>query len=562
MCQLKYCWLGWVAINFLIAACTVPQQNLSKYQSNFSGKRVFSQTPTSSPNEGDLAEPLNDQALSASTDRNSLSAKKKLFRYNSSRSLQSETERTRIHTSFQNPEHYLKEDISFWREPLTEQTETADLERQKTDNSYENENIVTPQKKTITEKVIYDIPIVLNKRVKQALNYYLTKRRSSLKAGVRRSGKYLNLIKGILKEEGVPQDLAYLVATESNYNHRAYSHAGAAGLWQFMPATGRLYGLKKDRWVDERLDIVKSTHAAARLLKNLYETFDSWELALAAYNAGEGRVRKGIRIAKARKRPVSYWTLHLPRETKRYVADFMAITVISKNLGKYGLDQVTMSPPLDGNKVELSTDFSLQEVAKRSNVSFKKLLVLNAFLLRGVPPIHQDTYQLYVPAEHRGALMASLQRNPDASIQWKEQVVLADKSLYMARLLKQHGTPVYFRVKEGDNLWQLSKRHNTSVERLRSWNQIKTNNLIRVNQRLKIYLPTWKVYSMLTRETLVASNTSSSKSRIITVRPGETLSRLARKYRVSVKQLQTWNNLDEPEELRAFQKLIISPPQV
>ncbi len=594
MCQSKYCWLGWVATIFLVAACTVPRQDLSKYKSEFSDQRVFSETPASSPNqeihanldngssmvlEGDSVEPLDHQSLSApAITKESPLSQKDITKDDLESSVSSlsppASDQAPVDTPIRDSEYTVKEDTPFtedeslnqpsrWKQPFSVEQNEISSQSEKTDHSYKRETTSAVSDHDSPEQVTYDIPIVFNKRVKQVLNYYLKKRKKSVEVGIRRSGKYLPLIKRILKEEGVPLDLAYLVATESNYDHRAYSPAGAAGLWQFIPATGRTYGLKKNRWVDERLDIVKSTHAAARLLKHLYETFNSWELALAAYNAGEGRVRKGIRIAKAKKRPVSYWTLNLPKETKRYVADFMAITIISKNLKKYGFDHIEKLPPLSGEKIELSTNFSLQEVAKRSNQPFEKLLLLNGFLIKAVPPLNQRKYSIYLPTvESEQRLLVSLAKNPNPYIQWKERVVLADKSPYITRLLKKHGAPVYFRVRKGDNLWKLAKRYNTTVTRLRWWNKIGSNNLIRINQRLKFYLPTGKVYSMLASDrALVASNTRNSK-RTITVRPGDTLSLLARKYRVSVKQLQTWNKLAAPEALKAYQKLIVFPPSV
>ena len=421
-------------------------------------------------------------------------------------------------------------------------------------------------------EVTYDLPIRFNKRVKQVLDYYLKKGRQALEKGISRSGKYLPLLRSILKEEGLPQDLAYLVATESNYNPRARSSSGAVGLWQFMKNTARIYHLRQDQWIDERMDVVKSTHAAARHLKYLYKQFGTWELALAAYNAGGGRVRKEIKRAKAKKRPMDYWSLQVPRETKRYVADYMAVTIISKNLEKYGLAHIAKESPMRRKKIKISTDFSLKEIAKRVKMPFKELWNLNPFLIQSVPPLDQEEHEIYLPHDHELRFVISLYKQPNPSREWKMKLAQADKSARMTELLTRYGAPTYIRVKKGDSLWKMAREHNTTVARLRRWNKVNKKGLLQINQQLKIYLPTWKVFDALiespspkadksNKKSLAASN-KAKKSRTITVKPGDTLSAIARKYRVTVKQLMGWNKLKRARELKAYQKLIVSPPPV
>lgn len=407
--------------------------------------------------------------------------------------------------------------------------------------------------------VRYDIPIRHNKRVKQMIDFYLTRGRKNLTKGIERSGRYLPMLRRELKKGGLPQDLAYLVATESNYNPKARSHAGAVGMWQFMKATGKRSGLHQNQWMDERLDPMKSTQAAIHHLKYLYKKFGNWELSLAAYNAGEGRVRRAIRRAKANKRPTDYWSLRLPRETSRYVADFMAVTTISKNLKKYGLDHIKKAPPLDLKKLEVSTDFSLQEVAKRSKTPLNQVLQDNPSLIYAVPPLNQKKYELYLPKAGELAFVISTYKNPNPTTAWKAKFASVTRSKQMTRLLKKYGTPTYIRVRKGDSLWKLSAKHETTIARLRTWNRLNKKGTLRVGQKLKIYHPTWKVFDQLV-QTSSSSRSSAKSPSVIVVKPGDTLSSLSRKYRVSVKQLLQWNKLKRANALKAHQKLRVAPP--
>ncbi len=415
----------------------------------------------------------------------------------------------------------------------------------------------------VEETVTYDIPIVRNQRVDHFINLYLTKYRKALEIGIKRSGRYLATIRRILKEEGMPLDLAYLVAVESNYQARVRSSASAVGFWQFIASTGRRYQMRQNRWLDERMELESSTRAASRYLRYLYDRFGNWEHALAAYNAGEGRVNKTIRRAKKKGLPTDFWSLKkLPRETRGYVPAFMAVTILSKNLEKYNLNHIEQDAPLKIEKITVSTDYSLSEIARRAKIPTKKLAKLNPFLLRGVPPLNQKTYYLYVPKQNKPQLIQSLAANPKPSRQWKLALAETFKSRKMTNLLSKYGDPIYIRVQKGDSLWKLAKKHHTTVSRLLKWNKLKKNSILRIKQRLKVYLPSWEVFAKLEEKPVkIAKRKRRAKTRVITVKPGDTLSELAKRYRVSVKKLLSWNNLRRPQALRAHQKLIVSPPR-
>ena len=410
--------------------------------------------------------------------------------------------------------------------------------------------------------VHYDIPIIYNDRVNLLLSFYLNEGKKNLITGIERSGKYLPLIRKIFKEEGIPQDLAYLAATESNYNPQARSRAKAVGLWQFIRTTGLHYNLRQNQWLDERMDVFKSTRAAARHLKYLYKKFDSWELALAAYNAGEGRVRRDIKRAKAKGSPADYWSLPLPKETKRYVADYMAVTIISKNLEEYQLDHIVKNSPIDWKTITLSTGFSLQEIARRSKMTFQELRQHNPALQQGIPPIREKKYTLYIPRNRKLHLAMSLKKQPGPDIRWKIKIRNSNNSTQMLQYLTKYGNLMHIRVKKGDSLWKLAQKHDTTVARLRYWNRINKKGFLKIGQHLKIYRPNGNVYELLLREKTKRTVKRFPIPKSIIVKPGATLYALAKKYQVSVRNLMRWNKLKNARLLRAHQKLLVSAPLV
>ena len=411
-----------------------------------------------------------------------------------------------------------------------------------------------------TKQVRYDVPILYNDRVNQLLSFYLNDGKKTLTTGIERSGKYLPMIRKIFKEEGIPQDLAYLAATESNYNPQARSRAQAVGLWQFIRTTGLRYKLRQNQWIDERMDVLKSTRVAARHLKYLYNKFNSWELALAAYNAGEGRVRRDIKSAKAKGRSADYWSLPLPKETQRYVADYMAVTIISKNLEEYLLDHILKAPPMEWKSITLSTNFSLQEIARRSKMTLQELRDHNPALIQGIPPIHDKKYTLYIPRNHEHHLAMSLKKQPNPDIRWKIKIRGLNKSPQMLQYLTKFGTPTYIRVKKGDNLWKLAQKHDTTVARLSYWNRLNKKGFLKIGQRLKIYRANEEVYRRLLQPVTKRRVKLSPTPKTIVVKPGATLYALAKKYQVSVKKLMRWNKLKNARLLKAHQKLFVSAP--
>lgn len=441
-----------------------------------------------------------------------------------------------------------------------QELDATELESLETDSQSSQESPELAMVEEKEQKPLYDITVVRNKRVDHYINYYTTRLKRSVEIGFKRSEPYYHLLRSILKEEGVPQDLVYLVFIESNFRSNALSHAHALGFWQFIPSTGQRYGLSQNRWVDERMHPIKATRAAAQYLKFLHDRFDSWPLALAAYNAGEGRVDRAIDYNKRRNLPTDYWHLPLPRETKRYVPAFMAMVIIAKEPQKYDLPAIEPLDSFPNSEIMVSTDFSIKEIAVRSGMKYQDLMELNPYYKMAVPPMNQKSYTLIMPEANQPKLQASLQEDPKPSTQWKMLVANSNKSRAMTNLLQKYGEVTYFSVRSGDNLWNLARKHHTTVGRLLTWNNLNKNSIIRPRQRLKLYRPTWQVFVKL--DEMVNKYKTQKRAlaqRVITVKPGETLSELALRHRTSVKNLMAWNNLSSPTALKAYQKLVIHP---
>ena len=246
------------------------------------------------------------------------------------------------------------------------------------------------------EATRFDMPMVVNKRVLQFLEYYLGPGREITELGLQRAGRYLDYFREVFEREEVPLDLIYLPHVESLFKATAYSRAHAAGVWQFVSGTARSYGLEVGWWIDERNNVELSTVAAARHLRDLYGEFGDWYLALAAYNAGPGRVRRNLR----RYGKLDYWSMverrMLPRDTRHYVPAVLAAILIHKNPETYGF-LVEADEPQQYEKVEVTHQFDLRVIAEEIEVETEILEELNPELRRGITPYVDQPYQLRVP---------------------------------------------------------------------------------------------------------------------------------------------------------------------
>ncbi len=243
----------------------------------------------------------------------------------------------------------------------------------------------------------FDIPVVYNAATKKWIDYFSGRGRKHFKRYAQRAGRYAPVLSKILNDEGMPRDLIYLSMAESGFSNAARSWAKAVGPWQFMPYTGKKFGLEVGFYLDERRDPLKATVAASNYLKYLYEMFDSWELAMAGYNAGEGKIGRAIRRYKTK----NYWKIrrgrYLKAETKNYVPKIMALAIIGKNLSKFGFNDIEFKKPLDFEEIQVPANSDLYRVGEVLGLDFKMVKKYNPELLRWQTPVKGESYTLRVP---------------------------------------------------------------------------------------------------------------------------------------------------------------------
>jgi membrane-bound lytic murein transglycosylase D len=257
-------------------------------------------------------------------------------------------------------------------------------------------------------ELVRHLPMDVNSQIAYFVKYYTTEKREVLQRWFRRCGPFLPYFRVIFREEGLPEDLVYLALVESGCNPFAVSRAGAVGIWQFIESTARLYGLKIDYWIDERKDFIKSTHAAVRYLKKLYETFGDWRLAVASYNAGEGRVSRALKARNF----ADYWKVMMsgaiPFETFAYLPQWLAVSIIIKDPQKYGFLTVT-EDPWDFVEVMVPGGLDLRVLSLAGEMDYEILRKLNAELRREFTP-PGELYPLKVPITSADKLLTNLKR--------------------------------------------------------------------------------------------------------------------------------------------------------
>jgi membrane-bound lytic murein transglycosylase D len=277
----------------------------------------------------------------------------------------------------------------------------------------------------------FDIPITVNSRVEEFILYFQTVIREKFSNWLAQSSKYEPLMRSVLQENGLPEDLVYLSLIESGFNPYAYSRSKAVGLWQFIAPTGKRYGLKVSPWVDERRDPEKSTLAAAMYLRDLYDMFECWYLAAAGYNAGEGKIARGMK----RYRTDDFWQLtkyrYLKRETKDYVPQMIAAALIAKNPEGYGFDGIEYEEPLCYDKVTVPEATDIRSIAKACEVSVEELRDLNPELLRVYTPPNVSDYEIKIPCGKKNIFLANFETLQQAKdLQFKTHVARKGETSY------------------------------------------------------------------------------------------------------------------------------------
>jgi len=390
------------------------------------------------------------------------------------------------------------------------------------------------------------IDLVYNRHVKAFINLYAKKGRNQTARMLGLKEIYFPLFEEVLDKYNMPYELKYLAIVESALNPTAGSRAGAKGLWQFMYSTGKMYGLQSNSMVDDRFDPYKSTDAAARHLKDLYDIYGTWELALAAYNSGPGNVNRAIRRAGGVK---NYWAVwpFLPRETRGYVPAFIAVNYIFNYAAEhniypvdpgilyYGIDTVTVRDVL-----------SFDQISEFMHIDKVDLDFLNPPYKEGIIPATKGkTYKLRLPREKVGYFID----NEDSLYHFKSKEGI-ERDKLLAQIKKAQERSIHI-VRSGENLGLIAHRYRTSVSKLKAWNGLRSSRIY-PGQKLIVYPGGSHSVSSRTNKSF-----EKSSSGYHTVRSGENLGLIARKYGISVSQLKSWNNL-RGNLIKPGQKLKVS----
>jgi membrane-bound lytic murein transglycosylase D len=395
------------------------------------------------------------------------------------------------------------------------------------------------QKSLNKEKGAYDIPIVWNDRVYKALYFLNRGGKGPLDKCCARASYYVPTIKKMFVDSAMPADLAYLPLIESGFNPLAYSRMHASGMWQFIESTGRRYGLRKDCWIDERRDFIKSTNAAINYFKKLYDQFNDWHIAIGSYNCGES----GMMSALRRSREKSFWSLSLPRETMHYVPEFIAALIAAKNPNYLNLENNRTADTFNLDTVTVKECVSLYAIADTLNIPSDELRRMNPHIL------HWCTHPalpitLYLPAGTKEKFLSSFEQSPfDFLVAW-----------------------YVYKAKAGDNIATIAKRFKIPMEALLSLNSQCFSRRLSIGQELLIPIPTNQSASRSTAirlknepikvsyKTVVIGGAKVIKYR---VRPGDCLWGLSQLFHVDKNDLCGWNNISDDKSLYAGMVLSI-----
>ena len=446
-------------------------------------------------------------------------------------------------------------------------------------------------------------------RIQQQLDWYV-RHPAYMQRVAERARPYLYYIVETLEKHNIPSEIALLPIVESAFQPFAYSHGRASGIWQFIPSTGRRYGLKQDWWYDGRRDVYAATQSAARLLNNLQKQFKGdWLLALAAYNSGEGTVHRAIRKNRRKGKGTDFWSLRLPPETRAYVPKLLALKKYIQNPAAYDLDMpsIANAPYFDRVKVERQID--LAKAAELADIELDTLYQLNpaynrwatspngaSYLLLPLDKAETFRQQLAKLPDHAhirwlrhkirpGETLSSISQKYHTSIQTIKQanhirgsrlragrsltIPVASKRPQSYRLsanqrksakqnIPRKGIKLTHIVQTGDTFWDLASRHKVSVRQLASWNSMAPRDPLMPGQKLVIWSRTGKSVSSHEPVSYRPPPSRRITKRIgYRVRPGDSLARISQKFRVSIDQLCRWNRINKSKYLQPGQRLTL-----
>jgi len=442
---------------------------------------------------------------------------------------------------------------------------------------------------------------VINAKVEQFIQHFQTTGRRVFTSWLARSEKYIPFMKNLLKENGLPEDLVYMALIESGFNPYAYSRSKAAGPWQFIYLTGKRYGLNSNWWIDERRDPEKSTIAAAKYLKDLYDTFECWYLAAAGYNAGEGKIARAMK----RYRTEDFWELtkyrYLKRETKDYVPQMIAAALIAKDPEKYGFLDIEYQEPLRYDKVKVPEVTDLRLIAQACEVTLDEIKGLNPELSRWCTPPNFPDYETKIPFGKKELFLRNFETlSPGERFQFKtHQVKKGDTLSKIAKLYRvslepileinrlnkksrlsigmnllvplpkdpdpkpgsiakkksngidQHPKPVetIYTIKKGDTLWGIANDTGVNIGALSRWNNLCPEEKLMPGDKLKIKMTN-------PPDPLEGPRGKGvGKEIIYVVKEGDTLGSIAKKFNLAISEIKTWNHLNEADRIHPEDRL-------
>ena len=385
-----------------------------------------------------------------------------------------------------------------------------------------------------------DIPLTLNSKVEYFIYYFQSKAKPAFSRWLSRSSRYIPMMKEVFKREGLPEDLVYVAMIESGFQMHARSVANAVGPWQFMSATGRNYSLRIDQWIDERKEPLKATVAAAQYLKELSGIFNGdWYLEAAGYNAGENKILRAIDMYNTS----DFWELsrgsYLKRETKEYVPKLLAAAIIAKDPAHYGFSDVAYLPPIEFDTVRVPTRTDLELAARLAGTSYENIRELNPDLRHWCTPPNYPDYQLKIPKGARERFEAEYAKIP-------EDQRFTEKVLYSR-----------YHARKKDSLKTVARRYGMTPDALAELNGLGRKSRI-AGKTLMVPVKQTVDFG---QEGRTASRTAATKggfTKYYTVKKGDTLESLAKRFSISTKLLSAWNKLKGKIALKPGRRIIIA----
>lgn len=412
-----------------------------------------------------------------------------------------------------------------------------------------------PEPPQVVDQELDSIPTEMNPLVEQWVRYFQGRGRPHMERYLARSTRYSTLMKRILRQNGLPEDLIYIALIESGFSSRATSRAAAVGYWQFIKGTGKRYNLEINALVDERRDPVLATQAAAEYFKGLYSVFGSWYLAMASYNVGENRVKREVMNHYTR----DFWELarkrRFPKETINYVPKFIAARLIGRNPEKYGFDNVEYEEPIEFEKIKVDHAVNLRVMASKMNLEYEEFKRLNPKFKGEIAPTKQGgALEIRVPL---GQTMVG-------------QIAARDSVVDRIELIADAGDTTTYKIRPGDSLYSIARKYRTSVSVLRDINDIKPGRKLRIGMRIQVpersgsRKPVKPTVARRTERPAKPDDQerATTNPEIIRngvtyylVQPGDTLSAIADDYDSSVNVIRRMNNLSKGSVLRVGMRL-------